>query len=145
MSIGTQFSNVRLVFLDTAPIIYFVEKHLRYFDVVRSIFEEIDAHNLETVTSPITLAECLVHPYRVGHMDAVYYFTNLLVNQTNFVEIDQNVALRSAEIRAYYNLSLPDAIQFAVALYAGCDAFLTNDIALKRVTELKVIVLNEFL
>jgi predicted nucleic acid-binding protein len=40
-------------------------------------------------------------------------------------------------------LSLPDALQAAVALVAGCDAFLTNDAVLKRVTELRVITLDE--
>jgi predicted nucleic acid-binding protein len=38
---------------------------------------------------------------------------------------------------------LTDAFQVAVAIASGCDAFLTNDIALKRVTELGVIVLDE--
>ena len=31
----------------------------------------------------------------------------------------------------------------AIALHNGCDAFLANDVALKRVTELNVIVLDE--
>ena len=53
------------------------------------------------------------------------------------------VGMHAAELRARYNLGLADALQFAVALKAGCDIFLTNDIALKRVTELEVVVLNE--
>jgi hypothetical protein len=31
----------------------------------------------------------------------------------------------------------------AVAMLSGCDAFLTNDRDLKRVTELKVLVIDE--
>lgn len=31
MSIATVLKTTRCVFLDTAPIIYFVEKHPRYF------------------------------------------------------------------------------------------------------------------
>ncbi len=42
-----------------------------------------------------------------------------------------------------YNLKLPDALQIAVALQANCDALLTNDLVLKRVTELPIIVLSE--
>jgi predicted nucleic acid-binding protein len=38
---------------------------------------------------------------------------------------------------------LTDALQIAVALEAGCEAFLTNDRTLKRVTELRVLVLDE--
>jgi predicted nucleic acid-binding protein len=50
---------------------------------------------------------------------------------------------RAAELRARYNLSLTDAFQIAVALQSGCDAFLTNDMTLKRVSELSVVVLEE--
>ncbi|MFA0763852.1 MAG: hypothetical protein XFASWVDF_001578, partial [Candidatus Fervidibacter sp.] len=35
------------------------------------------------------------------------------------------------------------ALQLATAIKAGCDAFLTNDATLKKVTELKVLVLSE--
>jgi predicted nucleic acid-binding protein len=36
-----------------------------------------------------------------------------------------------------------DALQVAVALSANCDAFLTNDIALKKITEIDMIILKE--
>lgn len=41
------------------------------------------------------------------------------------------------------NLQLPDALQVAAAIIAGCEAFLTNDAALKRVTKLRVLVVCE--
>lgn len=143
MKIAAVLKTTRRVFLDTAPIIYFVEKHPHYFQIVRPVFESIDAGKLKPVTSPITLAECLVHPYRMGHLDVVKAFSTLLIKQMHFVQVDEIIASRAAELRARHNLGLPDAFQFAVALNAGCDAFLTNDSALKRVTELKVIVLND--
>lgn len=40
-------------------------------------------------------------------------------------------------------MQLPDALQVAVALERGCEAFLTNDRRLARVTELRVLVLDE--
>jgi predicted nucleic acid-binding protein len=61
---------------------------------------------------------------------------------THYVGVDA-VAESAAELRARYNLSLTDALQMAAALAAGCDAFLTNDTALKRVTELRVLVLDD--
>ena len=42
-----------------------------------------------------------------------------------------------------YNIRLPDALQIAAALAAGCEAFLTNDGGLKRVSEIKVLVVSE--
>ena len=41
--------------------------------------------------------------------------------------IDQAITQTVAELRARYNLLLPDAFQAAVAIVSGCDALLTND------------------
>ena len=49
----------------------------------------------------------------------------------------------AAKLRARHNLALADALQFAVALAANCQAFLTNDKRLKRVSELSVLVVDE--
>ncbi|MBK9715381.1 MAG: PIN domain-containing protein [Kouleothrix sp.] len=57
--------------------------------------------------------------------------------------IDAVVADQAAELRASYGLRTPDALQIAAALAAGCTAFLTNDARLQRVTELRVLVLDE--
>lgn len=86
-----------------------------------------------------------MYPNRDSNIDLQQAFIAVLTNgaHTHFVTIDESVSTRAAELRARYNLGLADALQFAVALEAGCDAFLTNDIALKRVTELEVIVLSE--
>jgi len=131
------------MFVDTAPIIYFVEKHPRYFAIVSAVLDRVDDDQLTPVVSPITLAECLVYPYRMGHSDAVRMFKALLTRRMRFVPIEESIASQAAELRARHNLSLPDALQCAVALDTGCDAFLTNDIALKRVTKLNVVVLDD--
>ncbi len=61
-----------------------------------------------------------------------------------FVEpIHGNVAEHAADLRARYVLRPPDALQIATALHAGCTDFLTNDIRLQRVTEIRVLVLDE--
>ena len=143
MNPETLLNHTQRLFLDTAPIIYYVEKHPSYFAMVRPIFDRIDQGKLTMTTSPITLAECLVHPYQMGHLDAVQIFSELLTNQMHFVWIDETIATRSAELRAHYHLHLPDALQIAVALHASCDAFLTNDKALKQVTELRILVVDE--
>ena len=57
--------------------------------------------------------------------------------------IDEVIARRAAQLRARYPLALDDAFQIVTAIIAQCDAFLTNDATLKRVTELNVIVLDE--
>jgi len=39
----------------------------------------------------------------------------------------------------------PDAIQIAVGIIYGADAFLTNDSGLKKVNDIRVVILKDFL
>lgn len=145
MTISDALTGVSLLFLDTAPVIYQVEKNPIYFDRVAAIFQAIDAGKLGAVTSPVTLAECLVHPLRLGLAPVRQAFIDVIVSgaNTTFVEISQETGERAAKLRADYNLRLPDALQMAAAIIHGCDSFLTNDAQLKRVTELQVLVIDE--
>lgn len=133
------------VFLDTAPLVYFVEKNERYLAAVRAIFDRIDEGTLSAITSPITLAECLVLPYRKNYVDVARRFMERIVNarNTTYVLPTPGIACKAAELRAHYNLSLDDAFQIAISMASGCDAFLTNDRDLRRVAELDVILLDE--
>jgi predicted nucleic acid-binding protein len=145
MRFTDRLQAVKRLFLDTAPVIYFVEKNDRYFALLRAVFDTIDQGTIVAVTSPVTLAECLIVPYRLGQTQLLQAFEDLIVNGDNtvFVVIDDETARRTAELRAKYNLTLTDTIQLATALTADCDSFLTNDMALKRVAELNVIVLDD--
>ncbi len=145
MKISAALTGVSLLFLDTASVIYQVEKNPVYFARVAAIFQAIDAGQLGAMTSPVTLAECLVHPLRLGLAPVQQAFLDTIVRgaNTTFVEIGQAIGELAAQLRADYNLRLPDALQLAAALTNGCDAFLTNDMQLKRVTGLRVLVLDE--
>jgi predicted nucleic acid-binding protein len=145
MSFLQGLSKARLVFVDTAPVIYFVERNPEYLANVQMLFEMLDDGKLFAVISPVTLAECLVLPYKLGKPDAVQVFTDLLVNgrSVKFHPIDDRAALKAAELRARYALSLIDAFQIALAIQSGCDAFVTNDLELKRVSELNILMVAE--
>jgi len=136
--------SVTRLFLDTAPVIYYVEEDPQYLPLVESIFDRLDDGSLCGVTSPVTLAECLVMPYRLDQENVRRAFIEVLTaGNTLFVPLDRQAAEKAAELRARYNLTLTDALQVAPALSAGCDAFLTNDATLRRVSELDVIVLDK--
>lgn len=145
MKLAEQIELFRQVFLDTAPVIYFVEKNPDFAEKVKPVFSKLDEGSLVAVVSPITLAECLVIPYKIPNPEIAQLFTDLLVNNENvlFHPIDDLVASRAADLRARYNISLTDAFQLAIALESGCDAFLTNDLDLKRVQEIPILVLSE--
>jgi predicted nucleic acid-binding protein len=137
--------NVGRLFLDTAPIIYFVERNPAFAPVVDEIFDRLDRGILSAATSPITLLECLVLPCRSGSADLQRDFTELIVRGrgVTFISLDDAIAERGADLRARYNLSLADAIQVATALTAGCDAILTNEVAIRRVSELPIVIVGD--
>jgi predicted nucleic acid-binding protein len=71
-------------------------------------------------------------------------FIDVLVNgvNTELISIGLETGLKAASLRAQYNLSLMDALQIAVAILSECDAFLTNDLQLRRVSDIPVLVLE---
>ncbi|MBE8989077.1 type II toxin-antitoxin system VapC family toxin [Nostoc sp. LEGE 12450] len=143
MRISDALAGVSSLFLDTAPVIYFVERNPQFVDLVDPIFDRLEA-DITAVVSGITLSECLVGAIRLGLVDLEQAFVDVLQqDEVVFVEINVAIAREAARIRVRYNLQLPDALQVAAAIIAGCEAFLTNDTALKRVTELRVLVVGE--
>ncbi len=66
MTLEQQLDAVQRLFLDTAPIIYFVEKHPRYFFIVRPVFERMDAGTLVGVASPHHIGGVLDSSLPVG-------------------------------------------------------------------------------
>jgi predicted nucleic acid-binding protein len=140
-----RLKNVRRIFLDTAPVIYYVEKNDGYLGLVEAVFNRIDEGLLTAATSPITLAECLIHPYRLGLTQLQIDFYELIVNARNtfFTPLDKGISQKAAQLRAAHNISLTDAFQLSSALAVGCEAFLTNDLGMKGILDLDVIVLNE--
>lgn len=137
--------GVRRLFLDTAPVAYFLERHPLYQSVVTPVFRAIDQGTPVGITSPISLAECLVLPYRLGNAAVAQVFLAFFLTGRNvsLASIDANVGQAAADLRARYNLTLTDALQVAVALDAGCEALLTNDAVFRRVGELRIIMIDD--
>lgn len=145
MMLPNALQGVNRLLLDTAPIIYFVEQHPQYHARLVPLFAAIDAGTLHAVTSPITLAETLVVPYRTGNIALQNAFWHAVRNaaHTRFVTLDALHARRAAALRSQYNLTLSDALQVAVALLSGCDGILTNDYGLRRIGVLRVVLVDE--
>jgi predicted nucleic acid-binding protein len=126
MNLTEGLESVHQIFLDTAPVIYFVEKNPIFAAKVQNVFQRLDDGKLTAVVS-------------------AQIFTDLMVKSESVMlfPIDEMTAEKAAELRARYGLTLADAFQFAVAIQSACDAFLTNDADLKRVVEIPVIVVSE--
>lgn len=136
------------VFLDTAPLIYFIEKdsnNPQYFDNMKQFFEEGYRENKEFLTSVITMAEYFVFPYRNQKMSYIDSFHRLVDTlDMEIAEVDQEIAKKAAQIRAQYkNFKAMDALQLATACVTGCDLFLTNDKQLKQFAEIKCVTVDD--
>jgi hypothetical protein len=68
MTLDDVLQRVTTVFLDTAPVIYYVEQNPHYIDLVDAVYNRIDRGELRALTSPVTLAECLVSPLRLASL-----------------------------------------------------------------------------
>jgi predicted nucleic acid-binding protein len=145
MKVADALEQVTRLFIDTAPIVYFVEQHPQYAPRLIPVFQAVDAGTIQAVTSPITLAETLVQPYRQEQepMQQAFITTIASGSHTRFVPIDAAHSRQAAQMRSRYNLSLTDAFQVAVAQAAECDGFLTNDYGLRRVQEVPIIIVDE--
>ena len=74
-------------------------------------------------------------------------YRTVLVDSQNIImyPIDTLVAERAAELRARYQLKTPDALQIAVSLENDATLLITNDGHIKKVEDIEVVVLSEFL
>lgn len=145
MRLADALKNISILAFDTAPVIYFVEANPQYDALVTAIFERVEKGDITGVTSVISLCEVLVHPLRNRNIDLQKRYREILQTSPNFYTepINAKIAEAAAELRAKYNLRTPDALQIAAALENGCDAFLCNDNGLKRVTELRILILDD--
>jgi predicted nucleic acid-binding protein len=132
--------------LDTAPLIYFIERHERYGAAVRPLFECAEAGQLEVVTSGLTLLEVLVVPYRHGQMALADRYEAALRRGRglSLVALGPSVLRAAALLRARYRVATPDAIQLAAALAAGCKTFVTNDRRLPELPTLRILQLDDY-
>jgi predicted nucleic acid-binding protein len=146
-TINDAFSNITRLCIDTSPIIYFVEAHPRYDATVTRIFGQIAKGEIQAISSTLTLTEALVLPIQQGQSKLQTAYTTLLLKSTNFhlEPIGASIAIRAAELRARYHLRTPDALQVATAIEYDCQAFLMNDRALMRVSELRIILLDDLI
>ncbi|MEQ9238638.1 type II toxin-antitoxin system VapC family toxin [Coleofasciculus sp. E2-BRE-01] len=59
MRLDEALEGVKRIFIDTAPVIYFVEENPDFVDVVQVVIDKLIAGEIEAVISPVTLAECM--------------------------------------------------------------------------------------
>jgi predicted nucleic acid-binding protein len=145
MKVTDALRGISKLAFDTAPMIYFIERHSIYVSLVRVVMRQIANGDLVGVASVLVLTEVLVSPLKTDDDAPIKRYEAVLANSKDFqlVSINSVIARRAAELRATYNLKTPDALHIASAIVSGCDAFLTNDKGLQRVKETSILLLDD--
>ena len=131
------------VALDTVIIIYFLEKHPQFYQLVKDLFYRIELGDIRAGMSSLVFAELLVPAFRLNNksqadniIQLLNVFPNLLISP-----VTTKISIESAKLRADYNLRTPDAIHAATALHNKSDFLITNDKSLQKISHrLKVLI-----
>lgn len=140
-------TEYKKVFLDTTPLIYFLDDDIHFGPKTRQIFEEILYNDRLLLTSVLTCMEYLVHPYRTNNQAKIKACADFLNDcHIPVLSINLEIATRAAQIRAAYkDFKSLDALQLATACVYGCDAFLTNDKQLRQFREIHCLTIDDWL
>ena len=132
--------------VDTPIFIYHIEGTTHLAGLAGVALDELAGGAFTGVTSVLTLMEIAVKPLQMGRPDVAEEYEVLLANYPNLViaALDRPAARRAAELRAEYRLRPADAWHVAACLEQGATAFLSNDRDLRRLTDLPVWILEDF-
>lgn len=135
-----------IIYLDTAPIIYAVEKQLDFSPLLLPLWTAAKISPIKIMTSELVLLETFVGPLKNNDLVLLgRYEQTLKAADFELLPITASLLRAAATVRANFNLKTPDAIHAAAALHSGCVQFITNDSLFRRVTGLPVIVLSDLI
>jgi len=148
MSFSNELAQINTIFIDTSPVIYYIEAHPQFGPFVKEVVSAFQSGDMNAFSSVITLTEVLPKPIERGNEKLAKKFAEFLKYGKNLtmIEISEVVAEAAGKLRGRHPfLRTIDAIQISAALHTGADAFLTNDKKLKQIKEIKVLVLTDYL
>jgi predicted nucleic acid-binding protein len=135
-----------LVYLDTNPVIYSVEKHPAYWPLLQPLWQAAKGKTIEIVSSDLVLMEALVGPLKSGNAALLNAYEQLFQQaQTRLLPITHPILREAARLRATTKLKTPDALHAATSLQAGCALFVSNDIGFRGVANLPLVILDDLL
>ncbi|HXH02582.1 MAG TPA: PIN domain-containing protein [Candidatus Competibacteraceae bacterium] len=133
------------LFLDTNAIVYLVEAVDPWYGRVRQILQEhFQRHGrVGIAVSALSWLECRIKPLRDGDQTLLARYETFFSRPGLCVcPVDMQVLDRAARLRAAHRLRTPDAIQVASAVTLEEEiGFVTADVELGRVTELRLVAL----
>lgn len=135
-----------LIYLDTAIVIYSVEKIEPYWSLLEPMWLAAQTGNFTLFGSELLVLETLVKPLQENDTQLTEIYRQLLLESAEIHLLPINLAIieQAAQLRATYKLKTPDALHAATAMAAYCNLFLTNDKGFRQITELSISLLRDF-
>ncbi len=134
-----------LVFLDTSPFIYFLERHPDLFQYMEFLFNQVYDKNALVITSVVTLIEICTLPARLNNQSLVSQYRDYFTKSKNIIlyPVYLAVAEQAIALRAKYQLKTPDAILLGTAVACKVSYIVTNDRQWKQLTNQTVLTVEE--
>ena len=144
-----KLKNLKSVCIDSSVLIYHLETIKPYNILTKALIEKIAGGGIFCNISALTITELLAKPYRLKDYVQVSVFEGFISSlpNTKIQPVDYNIAKFAASLRGDHNLRTPDSIILSTALITCSDAFITNDISLKKlnIKDIKILILDEYL
>ena len=140
----TPLESVSCAGLDTSAFIYLLEGHGNRGGTAVDLFAAL--RQAVKVTSIVTAVEVLTFCQTPDRADlaAMYRLYLSSAKRIRVLDVNWPIAEKAASLRARYSLRTPDAIQVATAITAGAELFITNDRKLARISEIGVLVFDDW-
>lgn len=141
-----RLQRVEAAGLDTAVFIYAFEQHPNLGSLAQTIFRAMENGAFRGYASVLALGEVLTGVKKSGDHDLLFRYRDAFQRFPGLTlcPCDVNVMETMSDLRVRYNLRIPDAIHVGTALVYGATAFITNDLHLRCVTELEIVMLADF-
>jgi uncharacterized protein len=122
---------MRLIYLDTCIVIYFIEKHPIHSAKIELLMEQ--SVNTTFCYSPLIRMETSVMPFRTKDFQLQRLY-ELFFDSQSLLPITDQAFDKAAQLRADFpSLKTPDAIHLATAICHNCNEFWTNDNRLEKI------------
>lgn len=145
---GSQLDRFKTVALDSSILVYHLEDVEPYSELTEIAFSRIAAGSPAAVLSPISVTELLAKPFGGNQPERVAAFEQFVLSVPNasLMPVNYPIAKQAGRLRGTYGIRTPDALLLGTALEAKADAFLTNDLRLRKVKAegIEIVVLEDY-
>lgn len=134
----------RVLFVDTGAVIRLLQMHPDYYPVVSSVLDHSYENNVTVLVSNVTLFELSRRAFVAGEGVLARQYREFFEHSRNVkaCEVTGEIAVKAAEFAAK-NLTTEESLRLATAFVCGADCILTDCAAMRDLTDVPVVLLDE--